>query len=123
MNKPPSLTIVSSLPYFSNKERLRSINRAYRIPARTGSTAITNLRPGDWLGNVDYPDVRWCVLINSEAMGRIVLFSAVLGYESSYDYSTIATGAIHMIGTGRWRWWHRFLPKYLRDITCPYSQP
>ncbi len=94
-----------------------------RIASPRGTTSLARLRPGDWLQSKSVPDLAWCVLINSEAKRRIVMFTAFLGYEESFSYADLFTDDTYLMGRGKPRWWHRWLPKYLRDVTCPYSLP
>lgn len=94
-----------------------------RIASFRGNIPLSRLRPGDWIQSTHCPDLKWCVLINSEAMQRMVIFSAFLSYEASTNYLALDCKDLRLIGRSKPRWWYRYLPRYIRDLTCPYGQP
>lgn len=89
-----------------------------------GKMRVSSLRPGDWCRNSKYPRVMFCVLINSEKLARLVVRFAVTGDEKLEHYRLVAIEpAYRYIGSGRRRAWHPLLPKFIRSVICPYSQP
>ncbi len=90
------------------------------IATPKGRMKCSSLRPGDWLLAADEDLI--CVLINSRKLQRVVIRWEG-GFERSYDYETIALAQFRLVGHGKARKWWDFLPKFLRNHVCPYSQP
>lgn len=93
-----------------------------RIKTKRGTMALSSIRPGDWIGGpCNYP--YFVVLINSKKLRRIVVRWEMTGHdEQSYDYGDFSS-MDRLIGRGKPRRWHAFLPKWIGAMICPYSRP
>lgn len=88
---------------------------------KKGTIAITSLRPGCWLENLEgYPLV---VTINSSKLKRICVYWPQERHHDSWNHEVLWVGGYRYIGLGKRRWWYRLLPSFLRDHVCEFTRP
>lgn len=87
---------------------------------------VSSLRPGDWIAlpardDCDHDEYYYCILINSAKLRRIHL-RTWSDDELTLPYDHFSTN-YRLVGSGKPRYWHFFLPRWLRARVHLYSFP
>jgi len=104
----------------TTQTEIPGITIGYRIPTQKRTMALSSLRPGDWLRGPS--GLRFCVMANSSAKERVLLWSEHAQTEYSTPYMALRNVVVY-VGQGKPRLWLTLLPKWVQKRVCLFGGP